>query len=103
MSITIEAPVKFEYYYDSHPTEDDLMGEAPLHRKVNNYLDAVVAPLAELHRWMVLCNVNIYGSEDPGEYPLAPDLAVIKDVTVPERLEDYPHSWAMARDHLPPP
>ena len=26
------------YYYDTHPTEEDLMGEAPIHRELVHYL-----------------------------------------------------------------
>ena len=69
------------YYYDSHPTQEDLMGETSFHADLVNYLMDVL-------RWYYhgqLCalyeNLNIYQTANPLEYPVAPDVAVFKGVS----------------------
>ena len=90
MARQIEDEVK--YYYDSHPTEEDLMGETSFHAELVHYL-------MEVLRWLVqgqLCalyeNLNMYQTPDPKEYPVAPDIAVIKGV--PQRSA---RSWRVGR------
>jgi len=70
-----------EYYYDSHSTQEDLMGETSFHADL-------VAYLMEVLRWYYhgkLCalyeNLNIYQTANPLEYPLAPDIAVFTGVS----------------------
>src|SRR5713226_3937965 len=69
------------YYYDSHPTQEDLMGERSFHADLVNYLMDVL-------RWYYhgqLCalyeNLNIYQTANPLEYPMALDIAVFKGVS----------------------
>lgn len=69
-----------EYYYDSHPTKEDLMGETSFHADLVHYL-------VDMLRWMfrdqsvaIYQNLNFYLTPNPREYPLAPDIAVIKDM-----------------------
>ena len=68
------------YYYDSHPTEEDLMGESSQHHAVINYLEEVLKWLFQHQACSVYVNLNFYVTDDEKEYPMAPDLAVIKGV-----------------------
>ena len=68
------------YYYDSHPTEKDLMGEASVHAALVHYLVKVLRWLLREQVCAVYENLNFYQTPNPREYPLAPDLAVIKGV-----------------------
>jgi Uma2 family endonuclease len=66
------------YYYDTHPTKEDLMGESALHRMLVTYLMEVIRWLFQGQVCAVYGNLNFYQSAYPKEYPLAPDIAVIK-------------------------
>jgi Uma2 family endonuclease len=68
------------YYYDFHPTEEDLMGETSIHRDLVTYLALVFQWLFQGQRCAVYENLNFYQTSDVKEYPLAPDIAVIKGV-----------------------
>jgi Uma2 family endonuclease len=81
-----------EYYYDSHPTPEDLMGEISIHADLVRYLMLVLAWLFRGQRCAIYENLNFYQTPNPREYPLAPDIAVIKGV-------DYRHlrSWKVGK------
>ena len=66
-----------EYYYDSHPTEEDLMGETSFHADLVNYLLDVLRCLFHGQLCAIYDNLNFYQTSNSKEYPLAPDLAVI--------------------------
>jgi Uma2 family endonuclease len=68
------------YYYDSHPTEEDLMGETSFHSNLAGYLILVLRWLFQGQLCAVYENLNFYQTPDPNEYPLAPDIAVVKGV-----------------------
>jgi len=68
------------YYYDFHPTEEDLMGETSIHRDLVTYLALVLQWLFQGQRCAVYENLNFYQTSDVKEYPLAPAIAVIKGV-----------------------
>jgi len=68
------------YYYDSHPTEEDLMGESTLHHVLIHYLEEVVKWLFHHQTCSVQANLNFYVTDDEDEYPIVPDVAVIKGV-----------------------
>src|SRR2546421_3258249 len=68
------------YYYDSHPTEEDLMGETALHITVIRYLVNVLMWLFHEQACSVHENLNFYVTDDEDEYPIVPDIAVIKGV-----------------------
>jgi Uma2 family endonuclease len=78
MARHIEDEVK--YYYDSHSTEEDLMGETAFHRALVHYLIEVLTWLFHGQRCAIYGNLNIYQTKDYYEYPVAPDVAVIKGV-----------------------
>jgi hypothetical protein len=69
------------YYYDSHPTEEDLMGETVPHADLIDYLKLVLAWLFHEHLCAIYENFNFYQTRNRDEKPLAPDLAVIKGIT----------------------
>jgi Uma2 family endonuclease len=69
------------YYYDSHPTEEDLMGESLPHAELVDYLKHVLKWLFRNQVCAIYENFNFYHTADEHEHPLAPDLAVIKGVT----------------------
>src|SRR5438874_11055050 len=68
------------YYYDFHPTEEDLMGETSLHRSLIDSLALVLKWLFQGQLCAIYENLNFYQTANPKEYPLAPDIAVIKGV-----------------------
>ena len=68
------------YYYDFHPTEEDLMGETSVHAKLVHYLMEVLNWLFRGQVCAIYENLNFYQTSNPKEYPLAPDIAVIKGI-----------------------
>jgi Uma2 family endonuclease len=69
-----------EYYYDSHPTVEDLMGETSFHADLVHYLMEVLRWLFLGQQCAIYENLNFYQTLNPKEYPVAPDIAVIKGV-----------------------
>jgi len=80
------------YYYDFHPTEEDLMGETSVHATLVHYLIEVLTWLLQGQTCAVYENLNFYQTPNPKEYPLAPDIAIIKGV-------DFQHvrSWRVGK------
>ncbi len=79
------------YYYDLHPTEEDLMGETQVHRTVVTYLMLVLQWQFREQHCAICGNLNFHATTAYKDYPLAPDIAVIKGVDLQEVL-DIP-SW----------
>jgi Uma2 family endonuclease len=71
------------YYYDSHPTEENLMGETSVHADLVRYLFDVLTWLFGGQLCAIYENLNFYQTTNEMEYPLAPDIAVIKGVNRP--------------------
>ena len=69
-----------EYYYDSHPTQEDLMGETDFHHALIHYLIEVLTWMFHGRRCALYGNLNFYQTSDPKEYPIAPDIAVIPGI-----------------------
>ena len=82
---------KVQYYYDVHPTEEDLMGETAWHDSLIDYLKAVLRQLFRERVCAIYGNLNFYQTRNPMEYPVAPDIAVIKGIAYL-----YTRSWALA-------
>ena len=78
MARHIEDEVK--YYYDSHPTEEDLMGETDFHANLVHYLVEVLRWLFHGRLCTIYENLNFYQTANPKEYPLAPDIAIIPGI-----------------------
>ena len=85
------------YYYDFHPTEEDLMGETSVHAALVHYLMEVLTWLFRGQSCAIYENLNFYQTTNPMEYPLAPDIAVLKQV-------DFQHlrSWKVGQTGLAP-
>ncbi len=84
------------YYYDSHPTEEDLMGETSFHAALVHYLVEVLQWLFHGQRCAIYENLNFYTTSNPTEYPLAPDIAVIKGVSF-----RHVRSWRVEKNGPP--
>lgn len=78
----MEQPTEDEvyYYYDAHPTEEDLMGETPPHSWLVHYLIDVLTWLLRRQVCAVHENYNFYRTTDEHERPLVPDIAIIKGI-----------------------
>jgi hypothetical protein len=59
------------YYYDSHPTEEDLMGESPPHAALVHYLMEVLTWLFHDQPCAIYENFNFYQTNNRDEKPLA--------------------------------
>jgi Uma2 family endonuclease len=68
------------YYYDSHSTEKDLMGEPSVHSSLVHYLMNVLTELFPAQTCSIHKNLNFYQTSYWREYPLEPDIAVVKGV-----------------------
>lgn len=79
-----------DYYYDSHLTVEDLMGKPSLHTDLVHYLSNVLRSLFREHSCAIYKNLNFYQTIDLNEYPIAPDIAVIKGVAYSHR-----RSWTV--------
>ncbi|HET6385806.1 MAG TPA: Uma2 family endonuclease [Armatimonadota bacterium] len=86
---------EIHYYYDSHPTEEDLLADNLLQDWLSDYLKHLLAWLFHEPQWAVVRNVNVYsGRKGPGEEPLAPDVMVLKGYVLPEDPTRWPKSWS---------
>ncbi|HET6385548.1 MAG TPA: Uma2 family endonuclease [Armatimonadota bacterium] len=86
---------EIHYYYDTHPTQEDLLGDTPLQDWLSRYLKHLVAWLFHEQWWAVMHNVNVYcGRKGPGEEPLAPDVMVLKGYVLPVDQTEWPKSWS---------
>ncbi|MBV9689984.1 MAG: Uma2 family endonuclease [Ktedonobacteraceae bacterium] len=80
------------YYYDLHPTEEDLMGETEDHSTLIYYLRGVLTMLFADRRCRVYYHLNFYQTANRKEYPVAPDIAVIRGVEV-----GHVRSWRVGK------
>lgn len=88
-----------QYYYDTHPTEEDLLGEAVVHANLVHYL-------IEVLHWhfrgqvCALCdNLNFYRTPNRYEKPVIPDIAVIKGVPLPD-VPSWRIGWTGPAPHI---
>jgi Uma2 family endonuclease len=81
-----------QYYYDSHPTEEDLMGETSWHSTLVDYLKAVLTWFFREQACAIYDNLNFYQTYNDKEYPVAPDLAIVKG-----KPFHHMRSWAVGR------
>jgi Uma2 family endonuclease len=82
--------------YDLHPTQEDLMGETAVQAALIHYLVDVLRWLFREQRCAVYENLNFYRTSNAREYPLAPDIAVIKGVS----YQDI-RSWRVSKSGPP--
>ncbi|MDQ2731793.1 MAG: Uma2 family endonuclease [Armatimonadota bacterium] len=101
--MTIQTLPRIDYYYDSHPTEEDLMGESPLQDLLLFYLVQVLNWLYRAEGWYVARNLDLHYTDDVIERPLAPDIAVFIGTTTKEWVETGRRSWRIHPPLSPPP
>ena len=80
------------YYYDTHPTEEDLMGETAVHAALIRYLMEVLSWLFDQQGCALHENLNFYHTPYWKELPVAPDIAVVKGVDF-----DWVRSWRVGK------
>ncbi|MFL5659172.1 MAG: Uma2 family endonuclease [Ktedonobacteraceae bacterium] len=68
------------------------MGETSVHRGLIDYLALVLKWLLHGRLCAIYENLNFYQTSDPKEYPLAPDIAVIKGVSF-----QHVRSWRVGK------
>jgi|SRR6266568_522264 len=85
------------YYYDSHPLDDEIMGQSVLHADLIDYLIEVLQWFFSGQLVAIYESLNFYRTRDRKEKPVAPDIAVIKGVEREEGL-----SWALGPNHPAP-
>lgn len=101
----VRSPVKqpFVHYYDLHPTKEDLMGESVAQSTLIHYLLSVLTYLFRNTTCFIVSNLNLYQRRRRYEYPLAPDIAVFKGVTIPNPAAREFRSWRLYEPNRPPP
>jgi Uma2 family endonuclease len=82
----MEQPLADEvyYYYDSHPTEEDLLLETPLHGRLIHYLMEVLRWAFRDQLCAIHANSAFYQTNNENEPPYGPDIAIIKGI--PEQV-----------------
>jgi len=86
---------EIRYYYDSHPTQEDLLADNLLQDWLSDYLKHLLAWLYHEPQWAVVRNINVYsGRKGEGEEPLAPDVMVLKGYVLPEDPTRWPKRWS---------
>ncbi|HET6386808.1 MAG TPA: Uma2 family endonuclease [Armatimonadota bacterium] len=101
--MTVETVSAIRYYYDEHPTEEDLVGENSLQDCLNKYLVEVVEQLFHPSKRYVARNLNIYVTQHPREQPLAPDVALFKGISLTLKQRAKIKSWPITEPGHPPP
>ena len=92
---TILEPI--DYYYDTHLTQEDLMGESSTQYDVVHYLVAVIRWHRRHTEWFATGNLNLYHTHNSIEYPTTPDLVVFRPGVVPLALQEPGiKSWRIA-------
>ncbi|NWJ97120.1 MAG: Uma2 family endonuclease [Chloroflexi bacterium] len=94
---------KLEYYYESHPTKEDLMGESAVHINLTRYIRDVLECSFQQEDWIINLNMEIYQTSEHKEYPLAPDVSVFKGVALSESARLSIRSWRMLLPDRPGP
>src|SRR5947209_6455131 len=85
------------YHYDLYPTEEDWMGQTSVHARLIRYLVDVLTWLFWGQRCAIYDSLNFYQTPDVYEYPMSPDIAVIKGVDDVDVT-----SWRIDKDGPPP-
>lgn len=80
---------EIKYYYDSHATEKDRMGQPSAHSELLHDLWNVLKWLFHEQTCAIYGNLNFYQTSDPFEYPEEPDLAIIKGIAYQNTTRSY--------------
>ncbi len=101
-----ETPLdQLDYYWDTHPTKEDLMAQSDRQISLLTYLLALLRWLYRERDWFIGGDLNIYLQVDPSEnnYPIAPDVAVFKQAVESEIQTGRLRSWKMGQPNRPAP
>ena len=93
----------FVHYYDMHPTKEDLMGESAAQSTLIHYLLSVLTHLFRARPCFIVSNLNTYRHRRRYEYPMAPDIAVFKGISIPNPASREFRSWRLYEANRPPP
>lgn len=102
-AITGAGQTEVKYYYDYHPTKEDLMAESVVQFNLIQYLILVLRWLYHTEGWFIASNLNIYETTNSIEYPLAPDVAVFKGLVISEEEQATLRSWKILPPDQPAP
>jgi len=91
------------HYYDTHPTNEDLVGESSAQSQLIFYLLKVLGWLYQADGWLIVSNLSMYRERRHSEYPLAPDVVVFKGVVVPNTAVRQMRSWRLYEPNRPAP
>ena len=92
-----------EYYYDTHPTERDLMGDSYEQDTVMTYLAEVLKWFCASEGWYIARNLNLFFTGFRMENPRAPDIAVFKGVAPTLAQRRKIKSWRVHPPSKPAP
>ena len=101
--MTVETIPTIRYYYDEHPTEEDLMGDSVPLTDLIKVIVALLEWLFRSPRWFVAQNLNIYTTRQHKEPPIVPDVALFKGVTLSARQRAHTKSWSITEPAHPAP
>jgi Uma2 family endonuclease len=101
MSIAIEPQI--DYFYDTHPVEDEEMSESEPHDAVLYNLTLVLRWLFYVEKWYIARNLRLYVTADRLEKPLAPDAAVFIGVPYSRVRGRNIKSWTIRPPEQPAP
>ena len=91
------------YYYDTHPTEEDLMGDSVAQDMVSKYLVEVMEWFYASQAWFIARNLNLYLTGYWMEYPRTPDVSVFKGVVLTLAQRQEMKSWRILPPEKPAP
>ena len=82
-------------YYDSHPTEKDLMGQSLSQSRAATYLNDVLNYQYRRENYLIAVDYNLYYTDTPREKPVIPDVMVFKSVRADAVPGSRDRSWTV--------
>lgn len=75
-----EEETEYYFYYEKYPTKEDLMTEASFHDRLIDYIKAILDLMFPKDKNFVASDLGLYLSRNRMEYPVGPDVSLIKNV-----------------------
>jgi hypothetical protein len=72
------AELTIDRYYDSHPTEKDLVGQSIPPLTAVDHLHHVLKCQFREEKYLIALDYNLYVTRDPDEVPVMPDVMLFK-------------------------
>src|SRR4051794_10442254 len=95
-------PNRIERYYDTHPMEGEELTQSLPHYVVIQYLIVVIQWIFHGKRVGVVSNVNFYQTDNPREYAISPDIAIVDGLVTKLPEIGGTSSYYIGRDGPPP-